>query len=58
MFTIARLIWECDMEYIKPGNVVLTPKILDNSQRYIEEKFKYSIKSQLISYFMVGLVLA
>ncbi|HLV23690.1 MAG TPA: class II fructose-bisphosphate aldolase [Moheibacter sp.] len=23
----------------KPGNVVLTPKILDNSQKYIEEKF-------------------
>lgn len=24
----------------KPGNVILTPKILDNSQKYIEEKFK------------------
>lgn len=24
----------------KPGNVVLTPKILDDSQKYIEEKFK------------------
>lgn len=23
----------------KPGNVVLTPKILDNSQKYVEEKF-------------------
>ncbi|MFA7447429.1 MAG: class II fructose-bisphosphate aldolase [Weeksellaceae bacterium] len=23
----------------KPGNVILTPKILDNSQKYIEEKF-------------------
>jgi fructose-bisphosphate aldolase class II len=23
----------------KPGNVVLTPKILDNSQKYIEQKF-------------------
>lgn len=24
----------------KPGNVILTPKILDNSQKYIEEKFQ------------------
>jgi fructose-bisphosphate aldolase class II len=24
----------------KPGNVVLTPKILDNSQKFIEEKFR------------------
>ena len=28
------------MSVYKPGNVSLTPKILDNSQKYIEEKFK------------------
>ena len=28
----------------KPGNVVLTPKILDNSQKYIEEKFGTAAK--------------
>jgi len=28
----------------KPGNVKLTPKILDNSQKYIEEKFKVDEK--------------
>lgn len=28
----------------KPGNVKLTPKILDNSQKYIEEKFKVAEK--------------
>ena len=28
----------------KPGNVHLTPKILDNSQKYIEEKFKTAPK--------------
>ncbi len=27
----------------KPGNVKLTPKILDNSQKYIEEKYKTDI---------------
>ena len=26
------------MVFIKPGNVVLSPKILDNSQKYIQEK--------------------
>ncbi|MDX9813587.1 MAG: class II fructose-bisphosphate aldolase [Sulfurimonadaceae bacterium] len=28
----------------KPGNVVLTPKILDNSQKYVEDKFKTKAK--------------
>jgi fructose-bisphosphate aldolase class II len=28
----------------KPGNVVLTPKILDNSQKYIQEKFQTADK--------------
>ncbi|MDX9704605.1 MAG: class II fructose-bisphosphate aldolase, partial [Weeksellaceae bacterium] len=28
----------------KPGNVVLTPKILDKSQKYIQEKFKTASK--------------
>ncbi len=28
----------------KPGNVSLTPKILDNSQKYIEEKFNTAVK--------------
>ncbi len=37
-FTIAASFGNVHGVY-KPGNVVLTPKILDNSQRYIEEKF-------------------
>ena len=28
----------------KPGNVVLTPKILDNSQKFVQEKFKTGVK--------------
>jgi fructose-bisphosphate aldolase class II len=38
-FTIAAAFGNVHGVY-KPGNVVLTPKILDNSQKYIEEKFK------------------
>ena len=38
-FTIAASFGNVHGVY-KPGNVQLTPKILDNSQRYIEEKFK------------------
>ena len=38
-FTIAASFGNVHGVY-KPGNVVLTPKILDNSQKYIEEKFK------------------
>ena len=37
-FTIAASFGNVHGVY-KPGNVVLTPKILDNSQAYIEEKF-------------------
>ncbi len=38
-FTIAASFGNVHGVY-KPGNVSLTPKILDNSQKYIEEKFK------------------
>ncbi len=38
-FTIAASFGNVHGVY-KPGNVVLTPKILDNSQKYIENKFK------------------
>ena len=37
-FTIAASFGNVHGVY-KPGNVVLTPKILDNSQKYIEERF-------------------
>lgn len=37
-FTIAASFGNVHGVY-KPGNVVLTPKILDNSQKYIEEKY-------------------
>lgn len=37
-FTIAASFGNVHGVY-KPGNVVLTPKILDNSQRYIQERF-------------------
>ena len=37
-FTIAAAFGNVHGVY-KPGNVALTPKILDNSQKYIEEKF-------------------
>ncbi len=42
-FTIAASFGNVHGVY-KPGNVILTPKILDNSQRYIEEKFNTSKK--------------
>jgi fructose-bisphosphate aldolase class II len=42
-FTIAASFGNVHGVY-KPGNVKLTPKILDNSQKYIEEKFQTAIK--------------
>src|SRR5574344_151674 len=42
-FTIAASFGNVHGVY-KPGNVVLSPKILDNSQKYIEEKFKTASK--------------
>lgn len=42
-FTIAASFGNVHGVY-KPGNVHLTPKILDNSQKYIEEKFKTAAK--------------
>ena len=42
-FTIAAAFGNVHGVY-KPGNVVLTPKILDKSQKYIEEKFGTDIK--------------
>lgn len=42
-FTIAASFGNVHGVY-KPGNVVLTPKILDNSQKYIEEKHKTAPK--------------
>lgn len=39
MFTIAASFGNVHGVY-KPGNVILTPTILDNSQKYIQEKFK------------------
>ncbi len=42
-FTIAASFGNVHGVY-KPGNVVLTPKILDNSQKYIEKKFSTSQK--------------
>lgn len=42
-FTIAASFGNVHGVY-KPGNVTLTPKILDNSQKYIEEKFKTASK--------------
>ena len=38
-FTIAAAFGNVHGVY-KPGNVILTPKILDNSQKYVERKFK------------------
>ena len=43
MFTIAASFGNVHGVY-KPGNVVLTPTILDNSQKYIEEKYKTAPK--------------
>ena len=42
-FTIAASFGNVHGVY-KPGNVMLTPKILDNSQKYIQEKFGTSAK--------------
>lgn len=42
-FTIAASFGNVHGVY-KPGNVVLTPKILDNSQKYIEEKYNTAAK--------------
>jgi fructose-bisphosphate aldolase class II len=42
-FTIAASFGNVHGVY-KPGNVTLTPKILDNSQKYIQEKFKTAAK--------------
>jgi fructose-bisphosphate aldolase class II len=42
-FTIAASFGNVHGVY-KPGNVTLTPKILDNSQKYIEEKFNTAKK--------------
>lgn len=42
-FTIAASFGNVHGVY-KPGNVVLTPKILDNSQKYIQEKFNTAAK--------------
>lgn len=38
-FTVAAAFGNVHGVY-KPGNVVLTPKILDNSQKYVQEKYK------------------
>jgi len=43
MFTIAASFGNVHGVY-KPGNVVLTPTILDNSQKYIQEKFNTAEK--------------
>jgi len=43
MFTIAASFGNVHGVY-KPGNVVLTPSILDNSQKYIQEKFNTAPK--------------
>ncbi len=42
-FTIAAAFGNVHGVY-KPGNVVLTPKILDNSQKFVQEKFKTGVK--------------
>jgi fructose-bisphosphate aldolase class II len=42
-FTIAASFGNVHGVY-KPGNVVLTPKILDNSQKYIQEKHSTDVK--------------
>ncbi|MBU3825692.1 MAG: class II fructose-bisphosphate aldolase [Candidatus Oceanisphaera merdipullorum] len=44
MFTIAASFGNVHGVY-KPGNVKLTPKILDNSQKYVSEKFGLPAKS-------------
>ncbi len=50
-FTIAASFGNVHGVY-KPGNVVLTPKILDNSQKYIEKKF--NTKPKPVSFVFHG----
>ncbi len=50
-FTIAASFGNVHGVY-KPGNVVLTPKILDNSQKYIEEK--HSLSSNPVNFVFHG----
>ncbi len=50
-FTIAASFGNVHGVY-KPGNVVLTPKILDNSQKYIEEK--HSLPSKPVNFVFHG----
>jgi fructose-bisphosphate aldolase class II len=50
-FTVAAAFGNVHGVY-KPGNVVLTPKILDNSQKFIEEK--YNTKKQPINFVFHG----
>jgi len=50
-FTIAAAFGNVHGVY-KPGNVVLTPKILDNSQKFIEEK--YNTEKQPINFVFHG----
>jgi fructose-bisphosphate aldolase, class II len=50
-FTIAASFGNVHGVY-KPGNVVLTPKILDNSQKYIEEK--HSLDSKPVNFVFHG----
>ena len=50
-FTIAASFGNVHGVY-KPGNVVLTPKILDNSQKFIEEK--YSLDAKPVNFVFHG----
>jgi len=50
-FTVAAAFGNVHGVY-KPGNVILTPKILDNSQKFIEEK--YNTKKQPINFVFHG----
>ena len=50
-FTVAAAFGNVHGVY-KPGNVVLTPKILDNSQKYIHEK--YTTKERPINFVFHG----
>lgn len=50
-FTIAASFGNVHGVY-KPGNVVLTPKILDNSQKYIQEK--YATKQKPVNFVFHG----
>ena len=50
-FTIAAAFGNVHGVY-RPGNVILTPKILKNSQEYISNKFNVAA-NHMILYFMV-----